>query len=129
LDGNTIVWITGIASFVIGAALRICRNKRSQMGRIGTQEPASIKRVTQAPVFCTHCGTKLELNDVFCNECGKRLTAPREAAAIPVLIPPERPTAKFRPSTPPPPSRFCISCGAKIPADSKFCPRCASKQG
>ena len=40
-----------------------------------------------------------------------------------------RPTVtEPRPPIPSPPSAFCISCGAQIPADSEFCPKCGGKQ-
>ncbi len=29
---------------------------------------------------------------------------------------------------PPPPGRFCISCGAEVPAAVAFCPRCGARQ-
>jgi len=66
-----------------------------------------------APVItglaCSSCGTPLQPHHKFCPNCG--------AAAPP---PP--------PTTAPSGTKFCISCGAKIPATATFCGTCGAKQ-
>jgi hypothetical protein len=67
----------------------------------------------QAPVVsglaCPSCGTPLQLHHKFCPNCGTAVPAP----------PP--PIAQGE-------TKFCISCGAKIPGTATFCGTCGAKQ-
>lgn len=58
---------------------------------------------------CSSCGTPLQPHHKFCPNCGAAALAP----------PP--PTAEGG-------TKFCISCGAKIPATATFCGSCGAKQ-
>jgi RNA polymerase subunit RPABC4/transcription elongation factor Spt4 len=79
-------------------------NHMKQIFRFETQTPVPERTIAEEPLFCRHCGVKLEASTPFCPECGKRLIES------------------------PPSSKFCVSCGTKIPANSKYCSQCASKQ-
>jgi hypothetical protein len=72
--------------------------------------PAELK--AQVPVVtgaaCTSCGTLLQPHHRFCPNCG-------------VAAPPP-------PPVPQPQTKFCISCGAKIPSTATFCGACGAKQ-
>jgi hypothetical protein len=73
--------------------------------------PAELR--VQAPVVsslvCPSCGTPLQPHHKFCPNCGTAAPAP----------PP--PTAQAS-------TKFCISCGGKIPATAMFCGSCGAKQ-
>ena len=58
---------------------------------------------------CPSCGTPLQPHHKFCPNCGTAAPAP----------PP--PTAQSS-------TKFCISCGAKIPTTATFCGSCGAKQ-
>jgi ribosomal protein L40E len=70
--------------------------------------------VTAAGITCASCGNPLEPFQKFCPKCGA-------AAPIPSVPPP-----------PPPPTsggtKYCINCGASIPAGAVFCGSCGTKQ-
>ncbi len=58
---------------------------------------------------CSSCGTPLQSHHKFCPNCGTAAPAPP-------------------PPTPQGVTKFCISCGAKIPATAMFCGSCGAKQ-
>jgi N-acyl-D-amino-acid deacylase len=53
--------------------------------------------------------------------------APAVAQSPPLVTPTLPPLAL--PGVQPPAGKFCVNCGAQISAASKFCPRCAARQG
>lgn len=62
---------------------------------------------------CASCGTPLQPYHKYCPSCGAPAPAP------PTPVPP---------STTETGTKFCISCGAKIPAGASFCGSCGAKQ-
>jgi hypothetical protein len=62
---------------------------------------------------CASCGTPLQPYHKYCPSCGAPAPAPPTPAT---------------PSTTETGTKFCISCGAKIPAGASFCGSCGAKQ-
>jgi hypothetical protein len=62
---------------------------------------------------CASCGTPLQPYHKYCPSCGAPAPAPPTPAP---------------PSTTETGTKFCISCGAKIPAGASFCGSCGAKQ-
>jgi hypothetical protein len=62
---------------------------------------------------CASCGTSLQPYHKYCPSCGAPAPAPPTPAP---------------PSTTETGTKFCISCGAKIPAGASFCGSCGAKQ-
>ncbi len=78
--------------------------------------PPELRAPVVAPaggLVCPSCGTPLQPFHKFCPNCG----AP---APAPPMAPPPPPTAAE--------TKFCISCGARIPATASFCGSCGAKQ-
>lgn len=57
---------------------------------------------------CPKCHAQVEDDALFCMMCGNKFESSSEKV-----------TEK---------TKFCTSCGAKIPIEAKFCPECAAKQ-
>jgi len=77
--------------------------------------PAELR--VQLPVVgglvCASCGTPLQPQHKFCPHCGAPTPVPPPAVPAP--------TTELA-------TKFCISCGAKIPANASFCGSCGTKQ-
>jgi hypothetical protein len=81
LDGNTIFWITGIGGFVVGATLRVYRNRASGIERTGIRKPVRLEQPSvelgqSTPLppfkFCINCDAKLSADSKFCTKCGSK---------------------------------------------------------
>lgn len=65
-------------------------------------------------LVCPSCGTALQSHHKFCPNCGTAVPSP-----TPTPTPPSPPVEA---------TKFCTSCGAKIPTSTKFCGSCGAKQ-
>ena len=77
----------------------------------GASPELKVQAPTVTGLACASCGTPLQPHHKFCPNCGAAAPAP----------PPPPPSAESG-------TKFCISCGAKIPSSAKFCGTCGAKQ-
>jgi hypothetical protein len=80
LDANAINWITGIAGFFIGAAMRVYRNRKNREKKATvperTPKMSHAEHNPMAPTpqfkFCINCDAKIAPTTRFCTQCGAK---------------------------------------------------------
>lgn len=96
-------------------------------------------------MYCQMCGKEIPDDSGFCPECGAKVepdpfveTNQQDVAAsepvdvnqqVEVVAAPQKITQQNEQSIIPEGMKPCTNCGAPIPADSRFCPECRTKQG